>query len=417
MLLPRVRTRHRSAGANIRWLWLLLGSLLATACGQFPMAGVAPLPTALATAAPLSALISTAASGGLPPTWTPEPFSTAVHQETGEFQPRTATEIPAVRQTIPTNTPIPPTATPTATPTKPVTPTPYVSYIPNLPPSSDVVPSKLSLHVLRNNDPAILEFVRRAQPVVIKAIGEFGFLAEAKALSPYTITIGRVDDIYIQNYIGSPEEAAREYVDKHLQTYLINSAVDYWEGWNEPDPPTPDLMRWYTRFEQERVRLMSANGLHSAIGGFPPGVPEMHEFELFIPAIETAIEHQAILTIHEGDLGTGDLRYLYGSPLPGYPAYPDRGSGTFRYRWFYREFLEPANLVIPLVISELDFAGWDHTNETDFLEQLKWYDQGVRQDGYVMGFTIFTAGASGFSMIWDINHLVPELTDYVISQR
>ena len=51
------------------------------------------------------------------------------------------------------------------------------------------------------------------------------------------------------------------------------------------------------------------------------------------------------------------MTYLYGDPLPGYPAYPDRGSLTFRYRWFYREILEPAGMVIPLVISEAGIDG------------------------------------------------------------
>jgi hypothetical protein len=262
-----------------------------------------------------------------------------------------------------------------------------------------------------------MEFVRQANPVVMKAIGDFGFLAEVRALSSRTTIIGRIDDIWIQNYIGTPEEAAQEYVRKHLATYEANPAIDYWEGWNEPDPPTYELMSWYTRFEQERVRLMAQHGLRSAIGGFPQGTPEIDEFALFLPAIETAIEHQGILSLHEGDLGSGDLLYLYGSPLPGYPAYADRGAGTFRYRWFYRELLEPNGLEIPLVISELNFAGWDHMNESELFEQLIWYDREVRKDGYVIGFTVFTAGATGWGRIWDINRLLPQLASYVVGQQ
>lgn len=360
---------------------------------------------------PVDSVDQPAIQAAIPPTWTRGPEATSAPERSP--RPASPVQTPTLRPTIPTNTPRPPTPTPTV---PPATPTRYVSYIPTLPPSGELGPSKLGLHVVHNNDPAIMNFARQTHPAVMKAIGDFGFLAEVRAASPRTTIIGRVDDIFIQNYIGTPEEAAQEYVSKHLPTYEANPAIDYWEGWNEPDPPTAELMTWYTRFEQERVRLMAQHGLRSAIGGFPPGVPELDEFALFLPAVETAIEYRGILTLHEGDLGTGDLRYLYGDPLPGYPAYPDRGSGTFRYRWFYRELLEPANLVIPLVISELDFSGWDITNPDEFVEQLIWYDNGVRQDGYVIGFTIFTAGGADSTKIWDINFLLPQLTAYVLSQ-
>lgn len=73
-------------------------------------------------------------------------------------------------------------------------------------------------------------------------------------------------------------------------------------------------------------------------------------------------------------------------------------------------------MVIPLVISEAgidgiignrpgpdglgwaDFQdywvqqGWGPDGTQSFINQLAWYDVGTRQDGYVIGFTIFTAG-------------------------
>jgi hypothetical protein len=214
--------------------------------------------------------------------------------------------------------------------------------------------------------------------------------------------------------------------------------VDYWEGWNEPDPNL-DNMPWFARFEQERVRLLAQHGLKAAIGGFPTGVPEMDEFALFLPAIETAKQYNAILTLHE--YGAPDMTFLYGEPLPGYPAYPDRGALTFRYRWYYREFLEPMNLIIPLVISEAgidgiignrpgpsgwgwaDFQdywveqGWADNGVEAFIRQLAWYDNGVREDGYVIGFTVFTAGGFLHWEKYDINPILPEITNYVISQQ
>ncbi len=430
----------------MRRLWLsltsfcLLLSMGLTAC-TVAMAEVV-LPTravAVTFATPEVAQGETAVTNPnlLPPTWTLRP----TRAETTPLPlPNTPTPgpsfTPSPTPNLPTNTPRP-TRTPTPTPTIEATPTTYVSKIPVLPPSNELGPSKLGLHIIRNNDAGINEFIRLGQPAVIKALDSFGYVAEVKALSPRTIVVGRINDL-AQNYLGNPEEAARDYVNSQLDQYLANPAVDYWEGWNEPDPNL-DNMPWYTRFEQERVRLLAQYGLRAAIGGFAAGVPELDEFRLFVPAIETALQYRGILTLHE--YGAPDMTYLYGDPLPGYPAYPDRGSLTFRYRWYYREILEPAGLVIPLVISEAgvdgiignrpgpsgtgwrDFQtywveqGWGQNGPEAFINQLAWYDNGVRLDGYVIGFTVFTAGGIANWIPYDVNPILPELTAYVVSQR
>ena len=384
----------------------------------------------------------------LPITWTPHPADIEGEQITS-FVRGPGTPIPSRTASA---TPFIPTLTPrpTATPTPSNTPPPTATSIPAAPqlgvlPSTlsqsfslpQVTGSKLGIHIIRNNDADIMNFIRDGQPSVIKALDDFGYLAEAKRVSPNTVIIGRVDDIYSQNYIGEPEDAARVYVEKHLDQYYANPAVDFWEGWNEPDP-NMDNMPWYARFEQERVRVMASYGLRTAIGGFAAGVPEMDEFRLFVPAIETALRYGGILTLHE--YSAPDMMHLYGGALPGYPAYPDRGALTFRYRWFYREILEPAGLVIPLAITEAgidgiignrpgpqgkgwrDFTGYwvrqglGSNGEQAFLNQLAWYDKGVREDSYVIGFTIFTAGGFGYWENYNINSILPDLTNYVRSQ-
>ena len=291
--------------------------------------------------------------------------------------------------------------------------------------------------MIQNNDPRIMEFIRNAQPSIVKAVGDLGFLSEVKEASPRTTTIGRIDDIYAQNYIGDPIEAARDYVYKHLETYKLNPGVDYWEGWNEPTPRMQN-MGWYAAYESERIRLLAQNGLKAAIGGFAVGVPEMHEFELFLPAIATAKEYGAILSLHE--YGAPHMYNGVGSALPTYPMYPDRGSLTLRYRWYYEEFLIPQDLVIPLAITEAgidgiignrpgpggkgwhDFTGyWNEiglgSNGTSaYIGQLAWYDTEVRQDGYVIGFTIFTAGDIKGWHSYEIDTILPDLANYVNSQ-
>lgn len=283
-----------------------------------------------------------------------------------------------------------------------------------------------------------MDFVRRAQPAVLKSVDDLGFMTEVKEISPNTITVGRVNELD-QRFLGVPEEAARIYVDRQLKKYRLNPGVDYWEGWNEPNPKMENI-EWYTRFEQERVRQLARHGFKAAIGGFATGTPELDVFAKFVPAVRTAMEYGGILTLHE--YGAPVMTYLYGGALPGYPSYPDRGALTFRYRWYYRELLEPAGLVIPLVITEAgidgiigsgrpgpggygwaDFQrysveqGWGKDGPDAFINQLAWYDAGVRQDDYVYGFTVFTAGPVGHWKNYNIDSILPDLAHYVTSNR
>ena len=397
-----------------------------------------PLPTRLAMAE-IEQLApgSPSQQAQLPATWTPDASERAISGHSTPIQisgSELLSNTPRHTPIIPTRTPLP-TRTPTQTPIP--SPTVYQRILPTRAPLTDLGPSKLGLHVIRPNDANIQEFHRRGQPAVIKALDNFGFLTEIKELSPRTTIVGRFN-ARSQDYVGTPEEAAYDFIMSQLDQYLANPVVEYWEGWNEPDPGL-ERMWWYARFEQERIRLMATYGFKTAIGGFSTGVPELDEFAHFLPAIETLQQYQGILTLHE--YGAPDLTFLYGEPLPGYPAYPDRGALKFRYRWYYRELLEPNDLVVPLVMTEAgvdgiignrpgpsgtgwyDFQdywvaqGWGSTGPEAFINQLAWYDDGVREDGYVIGFTIFTAGGHDYWLNYDINEILPELTDYVVSQR
>lgn len=420
-----------------RFLALVLGiGLLLGLVGCQTTAELAALPTRVVAAVAPAGMVLI---DGVPVTWTPLPEHTPDPATNfNRLDPAGATSMPSATPIFPSRTPRPPTPTPTiAVPTRDPA-EPYVAIIPTLPPTDALGPSKLGLHVIRNNDPNIMEFVRRGQPAVIKAVDDLGFLADVKEASPWTVTVGRIEVQGGPHYETDPEQSARDFVADQLESYRANPAVDYWEGYNEPDP-NMNNMPWYARFEAERVRVMAQYGLRAAIGGFATGVPEYDEFALFVPAIAVAKEHRGILTLHE--YGAPDMTYLYGDPLPGLPTYPDRGSLTFRYRWFYRDFLEPAGLVIPLVISEAgidgiignrpgpdglgwaDFQdywvqqGWGPDGTQSFINQLAWYDVGTRQDGYVIGFTIFTAGGFGYWKNYDINPILPQLADYVAGQR
>ena len=326
--------------------------------------------------------------------------------------------------------------TPTPTPTVTSTPRPKPTKTPTLPwPAPLEAPShsKIGLHVQWNNSSEIMEFVRRMKPPVVKAVGDFGMFPEIKEESPTTVTIGRMN--VPQPIEGDPANAARAFVAEHLETYQLNPAVDYWEGWNEPG--LGGRMDWYAAFEAERVRAMAAHGFRCAIGSFSAGVPEWEEMAAFLPAIMAAKEHGGIFSLHEYDAPI--LSRSIGAGLPGHPNYPDRGALALRYRWWYEDYLKPRQLVIPLAVTEVgidggiggrpgpegggwrDFAGYwrDEGLGNDpirvYLEQLALYDAEMQKDSYVIGCAIFTVGA--MNQDWksfDITDYLRHLATFVI---
>ncbi|MBP6805513.1 MAG: hypothetical protein KA362_15480, partial [Chloroflexi bacterium] len=173
-------------GVGLIWALVLAG------CGAETAVSPIAVPTLAAAAGVPTAVANPEAN--LPATFTPPP-DTAVDPNANFNQMATLrpTATPSIVPTYPTGTPRPTrTPTPSVTPDVTATPTRYVSVIPNLPPSNELGPSKLGIHVVRNNDPAIMEFVRRSQPAVMKGVDDLGFLEEVKAVSPRTITIGRL---------------------------------------------------------------------------------------------------------------------------------------------------------------------------------------------------------------------------------
>ncbi len=297
-------------------------------------------------------------------------------------------------------------------------------------------PSKLGLHVTRNSDPGIMEFVREAKPAVIVGVGDLGWLAEAKEASPETVTIGRFPETD-QNIIGDPVERARTFVAEHLERYQANSGVDYWLGWNEPVIDEIWQMQWYATFEAERVRAMAELGFKSAIGNFSTGTPEAHEFAAFLEAVRVAKDHGGILALHEYSAPT--MKHGVGTGIPGHDAKPSAGSLTLRYRYFYDYYLRVHDLIIPLVFTEAGIdggvlrqgglGGWRDfdpipyalidgaTTHIPYLDQINWYDDELRRDPYVLGFAIFNVGeTTGMWASFDVTDMLSEFAALIATK-
>lgn len=392
-------------------------ALIAAACGR---GRATPTPTlrATSTATPLTR------SSILPsPTATAtnsEVYLPLVHNDAGA-EVAAAPTIPPE----PTETPTP--AEPTATPPPTSTPTPVATPFPPGP------PSKLGLVVMRN-DPRIFDLLRtQAMPTICTLELDAGFLAQIKQAAPRIQVIARLPDNVDQLELRTlePIGAARTYLERLLpyaEDPQRQPYIDAWQGFNEPVAGNTDEMKRLGEFEAERVRLLAERGIRSVIGNFGTGGPDLEMWEQFLPAVQAAKEYNGWLGLHEYGAPTiyqGSTRENQGR-YPGV-ATSDTGWLTLRYRKVYNQFLKPANLVIPLVFTELgvdglianrpgppNARGWQDFQEYwaqngyglwgpgAYIEQLVWFDNAMRQDDYVLGGSIYAMAASANWQSYDI---------------
>jgi len=297
----------------------------------------------------------------------------------------------------------------------------------------------------------IMEFVRRVKPRLVKSVGDFGWLAEVKQVSPQTITLGRIPEEQEEWILNvDPVVAGQAYVDLNQETYRLNPYVDYWEGWNEFAGGTLERMVWFAQFEATRACAMQARGWRAAVGGFSTGVPEYDLMDDFLPALEAARRCGGIFHLHEYSSPTFDCGVAANIPgiIPNAPALAvPAGALSLRYRFWYEGLLKPRGLGdLPLVISELGIDGVIPSAACDdpggfgwkpysdwwasrglgrdgphgYVNTLRWYDGEMRRDDYVLGAAIFTAGALDAGNIWhafDLHDVMIPLAEYAVSQR
>jgi hypothetical protein len=295
------------------------------------------------------------------------------------------------------------TPSPRATDTPVPTSTPWPTPTP-FPPGP---PTKLGLHVTHHR-PQVLELVRTGNVAVIKTISQDrDFLSQIKALSPHTLLVGRLMVEQIDLDKVKPGEGAQWFVNRLLPIAAdpsFREVFDAWEGYNEPVAVDAEQMKRLAELEAERVRLLASEGIRSVIGNFGTGHPALELWPQFFPALEAAREHDGFLGLHE-----------YSAPTMQFGTHAG-GEGwlTLRYRKAYRQYLIPAGLEIPLIITECGIdgmvrdrpgpegEGWkgfvnywaDQGMGIDgpgnYIEQLAWYDSELMKDSYVVGAAIFT---------------------------
>ena len=345
----------------------------------------------------------------------------------------TPTVVSAETDRLPTHTPSP-TSAPTSTPTHTITviPSPTLSPLPTVTPTPEATPfppgpaSKLGVFVGRN-DPQLFDLLHTGNLAMVKTLEyDANFVTEIKQIDADTFVVARFTPLPLPDFDHwDPIAAAHAFVDQLLPIATHPqrlAAIDCWESYNEPVLSTQEQMASYARFEAERTRLLAEHGIASCIGNFSVGHPELDLWPAFFPALQAAKEHHGFLALHE-----------YSAPYLWFGSGPhqndpganegDEGWLTLRYRKVYRQYLQPADLAIPLVITETGIDGlvpnrpgdasargwrdfipfWQEESAFQrtpfgfYVEQLAWYDAELQKDDYVIAASIFVlAGPAGW---------------------
>jgi hypothetical protein len=259
-----------------------------------------------------------------------------------------------------------------------------------------------------------------------------------KQVSPHTLVVARFTPLpQLSLSDGDPVAVAREFVDI-LLPYATepkrHAYIDAWEAYNEPVVNTVEEMRFLATFEAERTRLLAGAGIRSCIGNFATGTPQLELWPHFYPAIQAVKEYNGYLGLHEYSapymwFGTGTHQLRPGQNEG------DEGWLTLRYRKVYRNYLQPAGLEVPLLITETGIdggirerpgpqgTGWrdfesfwlaeGHVRRSAagfYTEQLAWYDAELQKDSYVRGASIYVLAAP---VGWHTFEIIGAVSDHL----
>ncbi|MGD8996941.1 MAG: hypothetical protein PVH80_02440, partial [Anaerolineae bacterium] len=262
---------------------------------------------------------------------------------------------------------------------------------------------------------------------VVKAVDDLGWLPGIRQSSPDTILIARIK---VPNEGCSGVEKPSFDIEAHARASLglildkigsdprLDDVVDYWEVYNEPDPPGPGGYRRLAELMIKTMDLAEEHGLRIAIFALNAGTPEWDEMEAMV---ETGVFGRAregghILTLHEGTFTTHDPKKWWGDTIPGSPEVEGAGPLNFRYRYLYH-LLKQRGEVIPLVVSEW-YCGDEQSASTQTLvNALKWYDGEASKDYYFWAACPFTLGPTSQWRHTDYERAYPGLVAYMIEVK
>jgi len=277
------------------------------------------------------------------------------------------------------------------------------------------MPSKLGIHInFISRADELMRFILYARPAVVKTLHHDRiFWEHIKREAPEVLLVGRY--YFEEQPLEDPVAAANDVAQKILSTSTAH-VYDVWEGYNEIPR---SMLKARCEFDVALAEILHGQDIKYACGSWSVGVPDIEDWAR--PEMLEALRAADYIAVHEYCAPTmNDPRGMDG---------PNEGWFTLRYRKWWYAIPDPA-LRKPVIITECGIdsgaahwevyghGGWrSFTDEEGYLEQLKWYDEHLRRDHFVVGATIFCCG--NLDPRWESYDLTGEmlsmLGDYIIS--
>jgi len=267
---------------------------------------------------------------------------------------------------------------------------------------------KLGFHCERlGND--VFNAILQVRPGIIKTLDpNVDFWKSVRQALPDTFLIGR-QFAGNQSFQHDPTGRGREFAEEILRLEVNREKVfDAWESFNEvfpgPDNPTPEEIeryRAYDRFQVAFAERLRQGGFEAIAMNFSQGTFLGPDWVQYFPG---TLETYTYLGFHEYDWPT--MWRTHQESL----AKGEEGMWrALRYRRIMRHVRARYGNKHIVLITECGLArgvmtmtdgdvGWRFQNEVSedqYWESLKWYNDELNRDNYVLGACVFETGASG----------------------
>jgi len=257
--------------------------------------------------------------------------------------------------------------------------------------------NKLGLHVNRTNE-EVYDAIMRIRPTLIKTLEhDVGFWRRVKEALPGVFIIGRLYEAS-QSFTPDPEVKGRAFADKILALEINRyKLIDAWESYNECLPPggEPALYEALDRFQLAFAERIKAAGLAPVAMNFGTG---QYLGEDWVQLFPRTLQAYTYLGFHEYDWP--DMWRLHREGLAA-------GNGGMWLALRYRRIMGPVRQAHGnkhvVVITECGLTqavhpgrpdiGWrSELTEERYWESLKWYNEEIGKDDYVLGAAVFLFG-------------------------
>jgi hypothetical protein len=209
-----------------------------------------------------------------------------------------------------------------------------------------------------------------------------------KALSPETLVIARMAEGVGGDVEGVDPwtDAAEAYMRRLKPIFEANPEVDWWELWNEQDPPGIVGHVALAKFAVACMDFAEAWGVKLALMSYSSGVPEDDEWAAVWERTEFFERAKAgghILSLHAYGVteDTGELRYHLLRPMT-----------------LYENILIPNDCVVPYVFTEYSVdeeepgTGITRWSVAELMDEYATMDDYLSAQWYCLGASVFTFG-------------------------